>query len=236
MVQIEKEIDRPLGQTSRPSGDGRAAWLRKGPLLAGLCVLAVVGSSAAIALRDKPFRVPEVAAVAKPEVAVAAQAPAQSPAKAAPAAARSPGGPAIIHVNPPAGESGRRGDPRSGGCRTGRPCRPSSRQGADRGQRQRSAADPGGRRPTAVRRLCPRLVGRARRAHRDRHRRAGRCRRPARRPRSASCRRRSRWPSRRRATALAAGCRRRGARATRSSCRCRSSRSTFPTSIPAATR
>ncbi|WP_378947268.1 divergent polysaccharide deacetylase family protein [Mesorhizobium sp. ANAO-SY3R2] len=105
MVQIEKEIDRPLGQTSRPSGGGRAAWLRKGPLLGGLCVLAVVGASASIALRDKPFRVPEVAAVTKPEVTTA-QAPTQSPAKSAPAAPRSPDGPAIIRVNPPAGESG----------------------------------------------------------------------------------------------------------------------------------
>lgn len=104
-MQIEKEIDRPLGQTSRPSGGGSAAWLRKGSLLGGLCVLAVVGASAAIALRDKPFRVPEVAVVAKPEVATV-QAPAQLPAKSVPAAPQSRGGPAIIHVNPPAGESG----------------------------------------------------------------------------------------------------------------------------------
>lgn len=105
MVQIEKEIDRPLGQAPRRSGAGRTAWLRKGWLLGSLCLLAVVGVSASIALRDKPFRVPEVATVTKPEVTVA-QAPAQPVAKPAPTAQRPSGGPAIIHVNPPVGESG----------------------------------------------------------------------------------------------------------------------------------
>ena len=103
MVQIEKEIDRPLGQAPRHPGGKRFAWLRKGPLLAGLCVVAVVAASASIALRQKPFRTPEVVAVSTPEIVAA---PAQPEAKPKPTTAPTVGGPAIIHVNPPVGEDG----------------------------------------------------------------------------------------------------------------------------------
>lgn len=102
MVQIEKEIDRPLGQARRRPGGKRFAWLSKGPLLAGLCAVAVVAASASIALRQKPYRTPEAVAVATPETA-AAPVSVQPQAKPKPAPA---GGPAIIHVNPPAGEGG----------------------------------------------------------------------------------------------------------------------------------
>lgn len=104
MAQIEKDIDRPLGQAiKRGSGDARSAWLRKGTMVAGLGAIVVVAVSAAIALREKPFRVPEIAAVAKPEV-VAAPTPAEAAAKTNLPARRD--GPAIIKVTPPAGESG----------------------------------------------------------------------------------------------------------------------------------
>lgn len=101
MVQIEKEIDRPLGQAAqRPARAKRAVWLRKGSLLAAFCVVAIVGASASIALRAKPFRIPEVAVIPKPEVATAPTQPVSQPK---PANTPSSGGPAIIHVNPTEG-------------------------------------------------------------------------------------------------------------------------------------
>lgn len=103
MVQIEKEIDRPLGQAPRRPAAKRSAWLRKGPLLAGLCVVALVAASASIALRQKPYRTPEVVAVATPEVVAA---PAQPVAKPKPVQPPSSGGPQIIRVNPPESEGG----------------------------------------------------------------------------------------------------------------------------------
>ena len=101
-MQIEKEIDRPLGQAPRHPTGKRFGWLRKGPLFAGLCVVALVAASASIALRQKPFRTPEVVAVSTPETVAAPQ----PVAKPKPATAPTTGGPAIIRVNPPAGEGG----------------------------------------------------------------------------------------------------------------------------------
>lgn len=100
-MQIEKEIDRPLGQAPRRPAGKRFAWLRKGPLLAGLCIVALVAASASIAFRQKPFRTPEVVAVAVPEPVAA---PAQPVAKPKPAPTS--GGPQIIRVNPPESEGG----------------------------------------------------------------------------------------------------------------------------------
>ncbi|MDR7221429.1 polysaccharide deacetylase 2 family uncharacterized protein YibQ [Aminobacter aminovorans] len=102
-MQIEKEIDRPLGQAPRRPAGKRFAWLRKGPLLAGLCVVALVAASASIALRQKPFRTPEVVAVTTPEVVAT---PAQPVAKPKPAQTPTSGGPQIIRVNPPESEGG----------------------------------------------------------------------------------------------------------------------------------
>lgn len=102
-MQIEKEIDRPLGQAPRRPAGKRPTWLRKGPLLAGLCVVALVAASASIALRQKPFRTPEVVAVATPEVVAA---PVQPVAKPKPAPTPTSGGPQIIRVNPPESEGG----------------------------------------------------------------------------------------------------------------------------------
>lgn len=102
-MQIEKEIDRPLGQAPRRPAGKRPAWLRKGPLLAGLFVVALVAASASIALRQKPFRTPEVVAVAAPEVVAA---PAQPVTTPKPAQTPTSGGPQIIRVNPPESEGG----------------------------------------------------------------------------------------------------------------------------------
>lgn len=103
MGQIDKEIDRPLGQApKRRPATGHAPRLRKTTLAAGLGVIAVVAVSAAIAWRDKPFRVPEIATEVKPAQPAAGPAPAQ-PKAVQPVA---PGGPKIIQVNPGGGDSG----------------------------------------------------------------------------------------------------------------------------------
>lgn len=96
-----KEIERPLGQAmrSRPAAKRRYG---AGSVVAMLAVLAVVGVSSAIALREKPFRKPEAEAVSTPKVVSQAAAPVAAPPKAAPKAepARNDGGPQIIHVQP----------------------------------------------------------------------------------------------------------------------------------------
>ncbi len=108
MADISKDIERPLGQTIRPP---RAAsrGLSAGTVGATLAVLAVVGISGAIALREKPFRKPEEVAVSTPKVTAA---PAAAPvAEAAPKTETPPketspktGGPQIIHVQTEEGD------------------------------------------------------------------------------------------------------------------------------------
>lgn len=103
MGQIDKEIDRPLGQApKRRPKTAHAPRLHKATLAAGIGALAIVAVSAAIAWRDKPFRVPEVIAEVKPAQTVAVPAAAQ-PKTPAPA---TPGGPKIIQVNPQGSDSG----------------------------------------------------------------------------------------------------------------------------------
>ena len=107
MADIGKDIERPLGQTVRPP---RAAGkVRPGAIAATVVVLAVVGVSAAIALREKPFRKPQEVAVSTPKVTAAAE-PAAAPVALAPVAAPKPeapaktGGPQIIHVQTEEGD------------------------------------------------------------------------------------------------------------------------------------
>ena len=119
MAEIGKDIERPLGQTLRPQRKA-SRGIAKGTLAAIVVVLAVIGVSGAIALREKPFRKPEEIAVSTPKVAAApapAKVPAPAPAPAAVAAAtpqrgtplRS-GGPQIIHVQTEEGD----GPPKAG--------------------------------------------------------------------------------------------------------------------------
>jgi polysaccharide deacetylase 2 family uncharacterized protein YibQ len=98
------EIDRPLGRDVV-----RAARTRRMPAFAdvmlGLCAIALVVGSGAIALRDRPFRAPQQPVVLKPEEAASLdvkQAEVPPPAAARP----SSGGPSIIKVSPPAGGQG----------------------------------------------------------------------------------------------------------------------------------
>ncbi|WP_214470779.1 divergent polysaccharide deacetylase family protein [Mesorhizobium sp. dw_380] len=108
MADIGKDIERPLGQTVR--APRTAGKISAGVIVATLVVLAVVGVSAAIALREKPFRKPQEVAVSTPKVTAAAE-PAASPPALAPAAAQKVetpakmGGPQIIHVQTEEGDS-----------------------------------------------------------------------------------------------------------------------------------
>ena len=99
------EIDRPLGRDARPA---RRRWRlpRASSLLLGFAALAIFGGSAAIALRERPYRAPHRAVVSAPVEA------ATDTARAAPResllrpANPPPDGPSIIRVNPPTGGSG----------------------------------------------------------------------------------------------------------------------------------
>ncbi|MER8634984.1 divergent polysaccharide deacetylase family protein [Mesorhizobium sp. M0437] len=113
MADIGKDIERPLGQAIRlpRSGSGISA----GTVAAALVVLSVVGVSSAIALRDKPFRKLQEAAVSTPKTPAAdtAAAPAKAtPEMAAPSNASGTnisgpktGGPQIIHVQTEGGDA-----------------------------------------------------------------------------------------------------------------------------------
>jgi len=107
LADIGKDIERPLGQTVRPPRV--AGKVRPGAIAATVVVLAVVGVSGAIALREKPFRKPQEVAVSTPKVTAAAE-PAAAPVALAPVAAPKPeapaktGGPQIIHVQTEEGD------------------------------------------------------------------------------------------------------------------------------------
>jgi len=82
LADIGKDIERPLGQTVRaPRAAGKPS---AGAIAATVVVLAVVGISGAIALREKPFRKPQEVAVSTPKVTAAE--PAAAPAALAPVA------------------------------------------------------------------------------------------------------------------------------------------------------
>jgi uncharacterized protein len=99
------EIDRPLGRdTARPARSLQPP--RASSVLLGLAALAVFGGSAAIALRERPYRAPRQAVVSAPvETASETARPAQPESLLRPANPPS-SGPSIIKVDPPAGGSG----------------------------------------------------------------------------------------------------------------------------------
>ena len=106
MADIGKDIERPLGQTVRPRAASRRVSARA--VATTLVVLAALGISGAIALREKPFRKPEQAAVSTPKVTAAAEPAAAAPtaAPAAPKAEAPPkaAGPQIIHMQTQEGD------------------------------------------------------------------------------------------------------------------------------------
>lgn len=112
LADIGKDIERPLGQTVRaPRAAGK---ISVGVIAASAVVLAVVGVSAAIALREKPFRKPQEVAVSTPKVTAAAEPAVSSPALAPAATPKvetpakdlstKSGGPQIIHVQTEEGD------------------------------------------------------------------------------------------------------------------------------------
>ncbi|TRC85194.1 divergent polysaccharide deacetylase family protein [Mesorhizobium sp. WSM4310] len=107
MADIGKDIERPLGQSLRAPRAARK--VSTGVVASTVVVLALVGVSAAIALREKPFRKPQEVAVSTPKV-TAAGPPAAAPSALAPVAApkveapSKTGGPQIIHVQKEEGD------------------------------------------------------------------------------------------------------------------------------------
>ncbi|MCF6111332.1 divergent polysaccharide deacetylase family protein [Mesorhizobium muleiense] len=114
MADIGSDIERPLGQAVRPPRAARR--ISAGVVAATVVVLAVIGVSGAIALRERPFRKPEVAvstpkatAVVEPAALVTEPAPLPQ-AQAAPKTSGSKtggskmGGPQIIHMQTEAGD------------------------------------------------------------------------------------------------------------------------------------
>jgi polysaccharide deacetylase 2 family uncharacterized protein YibQ len=100
LADFTTDIERPLGQGRKPRGGGGPRF-GAGRIAAAVAVLAVVGASGMIALRERPFRNPATVAVTKPAPAVEASVPAQAPVPQAPAEpAPKKDGPQIIHVQP----------------------------------------------------------------------------------------------------------------------------------------
>ncbi|MGN6469318.1 MAG: divergent polysaccharide deacetylase family protein [Rhizobiaceae bacterium] len=101
---MNKEIERPLGQESRPGGRKERRRISRSAVAATVASLAIVAAAGGIALRPRPFhQAPEVV-ISRPEPAKAADAasPSAPPAgtAAAQGAASGKDGPHIIHVNP----------------------------------------------------------------------------------------------------------------------------------------
>ncbi|MDX8453425.1 divergent polysaccharide deacetylase family protein [Mesorhizobium sp. VK9D] len=107
MADTGKDIERPLGQSLQPKRPA-SRGIGSGSLVAVLAVLAAIGVSGAIALREKPFRKPQEVAVSTPKVIAApVAAPAPAPVAAAAPRAGTPmksGGPQIIHVQTEEGD------------------------------------------------------------------------------------------------------------------------------------
>jgi polysaccharide deacetylase 2 family uncharacterized protein YibQ len=113
LADTGKDIERPLGQTLRPPRPA-SRGISTGMLTAALAVVAVVGISGAIALRERPFRKPEQIAVSTPKATTApaaATTPTPAPAPTAMATATpqagtpmKSGGPQIIHVQTEEGD------------------------------------------------------------------------------------------------------------------------------------
>ena len=99
------EIDRPLGRNPRPP---RRGWRlpRASSLVLGFAMLAVFGGSAAIALRERPYRTPNQAVVSAPVEATTETATAEPRENLLRPANPPRDGPSIIRVNPPAGGPG----------------------------------------------------------------------------------------------------------------------------------
>jgi polysaccharide deacetylase 2 family uncharacterized protein YibQ len=102
---MNKEIERPLGQESRPGGRPGRFRVSRSTVAATVASLAIVAIAGGIALRPRPFHRPTETVVSKPEPAKPATAtvtrpPASPPPSGEAATAAGKDGPHIIHVNP----------------------------------------------------------------------------------------------------------------------------------------
>ncbi len=98
-----KDIDRPLGQEPRRRGPRRPRLPGAGTVLVSVLAVVLFGSSAAIALRDRPFRDPvekTPLTVERTQQDAAKPAPPAKPEQTAAAAPAKRDGPSIIHVGP----------------------------------------------------------------------------------------------------------------------------------------
>ncbi|MDQ2634292.1 MAG: divergent polysaccharide deacetylase family protein [Pseudomonadota bacterium] len=103
MMQLEKDIDRPLGQATGTAARPRSLKPTARSAIGALCVLSILAVSSAIALRERPFRKPAISVTTTPLVSEAETVvePAPEMATATPAPAAGPrGGASIIHVDP----------------------------------------------------------------------------------------------------------------------------------------
>lgn len=108
MSSANNSLDRPLGQSPRaPRGPSRRLSFSWGGVGLTLAAVVLVAASGAIALREKPFRVPASVVAAPETTAPAGPATASDIAAAAPPKpAAAADGPSIIHVDPDAARSG----------------------------------------------------------------------------------------------------------------------------------
>ncbi len=108
MTHLEKDIDRPLGQAIGTQAPFRSRMPPVRSLVTGLCAIAILAVSSAIALRETPFRNPAISVTSTPEVAEpqSASQPSGEIATAPAQPAQNKEGPSIIRVNPESGDGG----------------------------------------------------------------------------------------------------------------------------------
>ncbi|HTV69952.1 MAG TPA: divergent polysaccharide deacetylase family protein [Rhizobiaceae bacterium] len=109
MSHTIRDIDRPLGQNLKVRAPGRKLSVPAGSAALSMLALGLIAASGAIALRDKPYRMPVTAAVAVEEPIEKAETTALAPVpstKAGRVNPSNPSGPSIIHVNPDGAASG----------------------------------------------------------------------------------------------------------------------------------
>jgi polysaccharide deacetylase 2 family uncharacterized protein YibQ len=100
VLPVRSAMDRPLG--GRPPRErAPRRWPSAGGALTALVALAVLGSSAAIALRERPWRTPAsaTAVTVAPDAIAAAE---QPPVRTETTRTQTTGGASVIKVNPPA--------------------------------------------------------------------------------------------------------------------------------------
>ncbi|MCR4267859.1 divergent polysaccharide deacetylase family protein [Nitratireductor sp. ZSWI3] len=83
MISGNRDIDRPLGQGAGPETSRRGRFLSAERILVAIAAIAILGTSTAVSLRERPFRTPSPIAVSEPvlEPAEPAQQQATAPSR-----------------------------------------------------------------------------------------------------------------------------------------------------------